>query len=127
MIIIASAIVGVLVAVLLAVVLLMGPSKSNGPASAGGSGAFSGRSGQQFQAFQTCLKQHGVTLPSGGGFGGGNQPPGGGFGGSGAPPSGGFGGGTGGGNSKFGSAIAACRSLITGGSSSTAGGTSSAA
>ena len=90
-----------------------GASSSNTSGTSGASGDTS--------AFTQCLSDHGVTLPSGGNFGGG--PPGGGEGGvpSGSFPNPGEGGGPpggtfpGGNNSKFQEAIQACRSKLPNG------------
>ncbi len=100
-------------------------SSKNASSTSSSKSASTGRA-----AFEACLKQHGVTLPSrgagGGGFPGGSRtgttgsftPPTGGGSGGGTPPTGGApgaGGGGGffsGGNSKFSKAIKACGSKL---------------
>jgi hypothetical protein len=95
---------------------------TTGAAAAGGGGA----NGAAFTKFTACLKQHGVTLPTGrGGFGGGN-PPTGTNGGNGTPPptgttgttrrrgGGGFFGGANA-NPKTRAALTACQKLLPAG------------
>jgi hypothetical protein len=121
-------------------------SNSNKSASSKNASATTTTSGGSSRtAFTACLKQHGVTLPKGGGrfrggFGGrtstnGAPPTGvqaGGYGGGGYPGAGGggfFGGGAGangggfaGGNSKFAKAFQACRSKLPAGAGGFGGG-----
>jgi hypothetical protein len=110
-----------------AVGLVAGCSSNSGSGSPAAAASASSTGNAAYSAYTQCLSQHGVTLPSGGAFGGGRRShsPGAGF----TPrarPSGGFGGGFGGGfasaDPSFAAAAQACSSLRPTGAAGFGGG-----